>query len=71
MTINGWRAQSAYVPPETNDGSAFAHHVVLIWTVGRHTYAVGFHNVAGIRPTLALGVGLVRGIRLVQPRQRA
>jgi len=71
MTINGWRAQSVYVPPETNDGSAFAHHVVLIWTAGRHTYAAGFHNVAGIRPTLALGVALVRGIRLVQPRQRA
>jgi hypothetical protein len=71
MTINGWRARSVYVPPETNDGSAFAHHVVLIWTVGRHTYAVGFHDVAGIRPTLALDIALVRAIRLFPTRQRA
>jgi hypothetical protein len=71
MTINGWRVRSVYAPPETNDGSAFAHHVVLIWTVGRHTYAVGFHNVMGIRPTLALDVALVRAIRLFPPRQGA
>jgi hypothetical protein len=71
MTINGWRARSAYVPPETNDGSAFARHVVMIWTAGRHTYAVGFHNVEGIRRTLALDVALVRAIRLVPPRRGA
>jgi hypothetical protein len=71
MTIKGWRVRSVYVPPDTNDGSAFAHHVVLIWTVGRHTYAVGFHNVTGIDPTLALDVALVRAIRLFPPRQAA
>src|SRR4051812_12151387 len=34
LTINGWRVRAVYVPPATNDGSAFASHVVLIWTVG-------------------------------------
>jgi hypothetical protein len=24
MTLNGWRMRAVYVPPETNDGSAFA-----------------------------------------------
>jgi len=49
----------------TNDGSAFANHVVLIWTVGTHTYGVGFHNLVGIPATLALDVALARGIKLV------
>jgi hypothetical protein len=67
MTINGWRMQAVYVPFGTNAGSAFARHVVLIWTVGGHTYGVGFHNVHGLRPTLDLDVALARGIRLVAP----
>jgi hypothetical protein len=59
--------RAVYVPPRTNDGSAFAHHVVLIWTVSGHTYGVGFHNVHGLRPTLDLDVALARGVRLVPP----
>jgi hypothetical protein len=35
MTVNGWRIQAVYVPFGTNAGSAFARHVVLIWTVLR------------------------------------
>ena|SRR5215211_5744486 len=31
LTINRWRMAAVYFPPETNEGSAFAHHVVLIW----------------------------------------
>jgi hypothetical protein len=54
-----------FVPPNTNDGSAFASHVVLIWTVGQHTYAVGFHDVSTIKQTLALDLTLARGIRLI------
>ena len=69
VTVNGQKMRAVYVPPKTNDGSAFAHHVVLIWTVGNHTYAVGFHNVEGIRATLALDVALARAIRLVAPRE--
>ena len=67
MTVNGWRIQAVYVPFGTNAGSAFARHVVLIWTVGGHTYGVGFHNVHGIRSTLDLDVALARGITLVAP----
>jgi protein MpaA len=65
LTINGRRTRAAYVPPETNDGSSFANHVVLIWTVGAHTYAIGFHNVHGLRATLQLDQTLARAIRLV------
>ena len=66
-TINGWRMHAVYVPPETNDGSAFAHHVVLIWTVRGHTYAIGFHNVSTIPQTLRLDEQLARHIRLIGP----
>ena len=65
LTINGWHIRAVFVPPATNDGSAFMSHVVLIWTVGRHTYGVGFHNVHGIAQTLKLDKELVRNIRLV------
>jgi len=58
---------AVYVPRATNEGSAFADHVVLIWTVGDHTYGFGFHNVHGPRQTLDLDVELAGGIRLVTP----
>jgi hypothetical protein len=65
VTIQGWRMREVYVPPTTNVGSAFASHVVLIWTVGGHTYGIGFHDFRGLKPTLALDIALARGIRLV------
>ena len=68
VTVNGWRAEAVFVPPATNDGSVFAHHVVLIWTVDGHTYGVGFHNVDGIEATLQADLALVSGIKLVPPR---
>src|SRR6266511_2550983 len=52
MTIRGWRMHAVFVTPATNDGSAFAEHVVLIWTLGQHTYAAGFHKVHGVHQTL-------------------
>jgi hypothetical protein len=67
LTINGWRMRAVYVPFGTNAGSAFARHVVLIWTARGHTYGVGFHSVHGLRQTLDLDVALARGIRLVTP----
>jgi hypothetical protein len=67
LTINGWRMRAVYVPPKTNDGSAFARHVVFIWTVGGHTYGVGFHKAGSFRRTLDLDSALARGIRLVTP----
>lgn len=67
MRINGWRMHAVYVPPATNDGSAFARHVVLIWTVGQHTYGIGFHNTATIGQTLRLDEQLARYVRLIGP----
>ena len=67
LTINGWEMAAVYVPPETNEGSAFARHVVLIWTVRGHTYGIGFHNVRGLRQTLVLDTALAKGINLVTP----
>ena len=58
------------VPTATNDGSAFANHVVLIWTAGTHTYPIGFHDLHGIEATLALDIAIVRGIKLVSVRKR-
>lgn len=63
--VGRWRMHVVFVPPDTNDGSAFAGHVVLIWTVGRHTYGVGFHDVSTIKQTLALDLTLARSIRLI------
>jgi hypothetical protein len=68
FTIKGWRIHAVFVPQAADEGSAFGHHVVLLWTVGRHTYAVGLHDVRGIRPTLTLDEELVKGIRLVSGR---
>jgi len=59
--------RAIYVSPATNDGSAFAHHVVLVWSAAGHTYGVGFHNLRGIRQTLRLDEELVRHIMLVGP----
>jgi hypothetical protein len=67
LTLNGWRMRAVYVPHETNEGSAFADHVVLIWTVGAHTYGFGFHNVRDLGQTLDLDLELAGGIRLVTP----
>jgi hypothetical protein len=67
VNISGWGMRSVYVPPETNDGSAFMHHVVLIWTVGQHTYGVGFHDIDGIQQTLRLDIALARHIKIVAP----
>ena len=67
LTINGWRMRAVYAPFGTNAGSAFARHVVLIWTVRGHTYGIGFHNVHGLDATLNLDAALARGVRLVAP----
>jgi hypothetical protein len=67
ITINGWRAHWVFVPPATNEGSAFAGHVVLVWTTAGHTYAVGFHDLSTRATTRALDLELVRHVRLVSP----
>jgi len=67
VPINGQRMRAVYAPPATNDGSAFIHHVVLIWTVGQHTYGVGLHDLYGQRETLLLDEELARHLTLVGP----
>jgi hypothetical protein len=67
VRIKGQRMTVVFVPPASNEGSAFAGHVVLIWTAGKHTYAIGFHDVYGMKATLKLDLELARGIELVSP----
>lgn len=67
VTIKGWRMRVVSVPREWNDGSAFADHVVLIWTLGKHTYGVGFHDNRGVPETLRLNKELARHIALLGP----
>ncbi|MGB2875485.1 MAG: hypothetical protein WBB76_08430 [Gaiellaceae bacterium] len=67
VTINGWRIRAVFLSQATCM-CAFAHHVVLVWTVGGHTYSVGFHNFTGLRPTLILDEELAGHIKLVRPR---
>jgi hypothetical protein len=69
VRAGGWMMSEVFVTPATNDGSAFAGHVVLIWTVGQHTYAVGFHDVSTVKQTLALDVTFARSIKLVGPNR--
>jgi len=59
--------RAIYVPPATNDGSMFMHHVVLVWSESGHTYGFGFHNTRGIRRALLLDEQLARHIKLVRP----
>jgi hypothetical protein len=65
VRVHGWRVRWVTVPPATNDGSAFAGHIVLVWTVRGHTYGVGFHDVSP--STRALDLDLLRSVRLVRP----
>jgi hypothetical protein len=67
VVIRGVRREIVFVPAQTNDGSSFAHHVVLVWTVGRHTYGLGFHVLATRRQALTLDEELARETDLVGP----
>jgi hypothetical protein len=65
ISVNGWRARWVFVPPQTNDGSAEAGHVMLIWTTGGHTYGVGFHDTSTRAATRAMDLQFVRHLRMV------
>ena len=67
VEISGRHMRAVYVPPATNDGSMFMHHVVLAWSEGGHTYGFGFHNTRGIHRALVLDEQLARHIKLVRP----
>jgi hypothetical protein len=64
VKVGGRRVRAVLVPRGSQ--TAFGDHVVLIWTVGQHTYGVGFHNFAGARETELLDEELARYVKLVQ-----
>lgn len=66
VTSGKWRMRAVYVSPNTNE-SAFVNHIALVWTVGSHTYAVGFHDYTGTRATLDLDRRVARWLTLVTP----
>lgn len=66
VTTGRWRMRALFVSPQTNE-SAFVSHIVMVWTVGRHTYAAGFHDFAGMQATLRLDTRLAASIELVSP----
>lgn len=68
VTIHGQPMHWYLVPAATNIGSAFMHHLVLVWTAGGHTYAYGFHVVTTIKVARALDLELAFHLRTVEPR---
>lgn len=74
--INGWQMRMVYVPMQanrygatTNAGSVFANHVVLIWTSGGHSYAVGVRAANDVARAAELATAFARQIVLVTPRR--
>jgi len=65
ITVGRNRARAVLVP--SGSEALYSDHVVLIWTVGQHTYGVGFHNFTGLRQTLQLDKALMRHVVLVHP----
>ena len=67
LRVRGWAVREVAVPLATNEGSAFARHLVLVWTLRGHTYAVGFHRVGSLRRTRMLNERVVRSVSLIAP----
>jgi hypothetical protein len=65
LTAGRWHGRWVFVNPATNPGSAFMGHLVFVWTVGGHTYAVGFHAVTTMLTAAAMDYELVRHIELI------
>jgi len=69
ITVAHRRMHWYSVPPDKNQGSAFAGHLVLVWNSRGHTYAYGFHILATLAAARALDLEVVRNLRAVQPRK--
>ena len=63
----GWTMRAVYADPATNDGSIFSNHLVLVWTTGGHTYALGFHLGRSRHRTQMLNETVARSVSLVPP----
>jgi hypothetical protein len=59
--------RAVYADPATNEGSIFSDHLVLVWTSGGHTYALGFHLGRSRRRTQMLNETVARSVSLVPP----
>lgn len=62
--IRGW---FYYVPFDTNIGSAFTGHLVMVWNAAGHTYAYGFHVVHGIAGARAFDLEVAKHLVTVRP----
>lgn len=67
VRVGGKTLHWYYVPPALNDGSAFAHHLVLVWAASGHTYAYGFHVVDTFAEARALDLELMRHLVIARP----
>lgn len=66
LTVGRWHGSWVFVDSRTNPDSAFMGHLVFVWTVGGHTYAVGFHAVSTLLTAAAMDYELVRHVSLVR-----
>ncbi len=66
VTIGGRRMRWIIVPQNTQ-GSFMAGHLMLVWSTGSHTYALGFHNLYGLSLAKALDLAVARHLSMVSP----
>jgi hypothetical protein len=62
--IRGW---FYYVPFNSNVGSAFTGHLVMVWNASGHTYAYGFHVVDGMAEARTLDLEVAKHLAIVRP----
>lgn len=67
IVIHDWHTRWLFVDPAHDPGSSFMDHVVLCWTTGGHTYAVGFHAVTSELTAAAMDYKLMLHVELVRP----
>lgn len=67
VRVGGWTMREVYADPATNEGSSFSGHLVLVWTSGGHTYALGFHQAGSRHETRKLNLAVARSVSLVSP----
>lgn len=67
IDVGPWAMEFVYVPYRAGSGSIMQHHLMLLWTVGGHTYAEGFHvyGKGGMRLARKLDVAEAEHMRLV------
>jgi hypothetical protein len=63
ISAHGWRIFLVEATPW--DESSLTHHLVMVWTVSGHTYAVGFHEEQGRAAARLWDAELLRGLRMV------